>query len=69
MSAPVIIEDIRPFLAFLVPLVAVIGIVRAGEDRRNLRETFGVPSGNLRYITPRGILGKPSGNPRGTFGI
>ena len=40
MSAPVIIEDIRPFLAFLVPLVAVIGIVRAGEDRRNLRETF-----------------------------
>jgi multicomponent Na+:H+ antiporter subunit D len=40
MSAPVIIEDIRPFLAFLVPLVAVIGIVRAGEGRRNLRETF-----------------------------
>ena len=30
----------RPFLAFLVPLVAVLGIVWAGEGRKNLRETF-----------------------------
>ena len=27
MTAPVIIEDIRPFLAFIIPLVGVIGIV------------------------------------------
>ena len=40
MTAPVIIEDIRPFLAFLIPLVGVIGIVWAGEGRKNLRETF-----------------------------
>ncbi|MBN37284.1 MAG: cation:proton antiporter [Opitutae bacterium] len=40
MTAPVIIEDIRPFLAFIIPLVGVIGIVWAGEGRKNLRETF-----------------------------
>ena len=40
MTAPVMVEDIRPFLAFLVPLVAVLGIVWAGEGRKNLRETF-----------------------------
>ena len=36
----VIIEDVRPFLAFLIPLFGVIGIVWSGEGRKNLRETF-----------------------------
>ncbi|MBT3637251.1 MAG: monovalent cation/H+ antiporter subunit D family protein, partial [Opitutae bacterium] len=40
MTDPVIIEDIRPFLAFVVPLVGVLGIVWAGEKRKNLREIF-----------------------------
>ena len=40
MTDPLIIEDIRPFLAFLVPLVGVVGIAWAGDGRENLRETF-----------------------------
>jgi multicomponent Na+:H+ antiporter subunit D len=40
MIDPVIIEDVRPFLAFLIPLFGVIGIVWSGEGRKNLRETF-----------------------------
>ena len=42
MSAPevTIVEDIRPLIAFLAPLVGVLGIAWAGEKRQNLRETF-----------------------------
>ena len=42
MSAPevVIVEDIRPLIAFVAPLIGVLGIAWAGEKRRNLRETF-----------------------------
>ena len=42
MSAPevTVIEDIRPLIAFIAPLIGVIGIVWAGEKRKNLRETF-----------------------------
>ena len=42
MSAPevTIIEDIRPLIAFVAPLIGVIGIAWAGEKRKNLRETF-----------------------------
>ena len=42
MSAPevTIVEDIRPLIAFVAPLVGVLGIVWAGEKRKNLRETF-----------------------------
>ena len=40
LVSPLIIEDVRPLLAFVVPLIAVIGIGWAGEKRRNLRETF-----------------------------
>lgn len=42
---PSVIEDVRPFVAFLVPLVAVFGIVWAGEARRNLRELFTLVAG------------------------
>ncbi len=42
MSAPeaIIVEDIRPLIAFVAPLVGVFGIAWAGEKRKNLRETF-----------------------------
>ena len=42
MSAPevTVIQDIRPLIAFVAPLLGVIGIVWAGEKRKNLRETF-----------------------------
>ena len=40
LVSPLIIDDVRPLLAFVVPLIAVIGIGWAGEKRRNLRETF-----------------------------
>ena len=42
MSAPevTIVEDIRPLIAFVAPLVGVLGIAWAGEKRQNLRETF-----------------------------
>ena len=42
MSAPevTIVEDIRPLIALVAPLIGLIGIVWAGEKRRNLRETF-----------------------------
>jgi len=42
MSAPevTVIEDIRPLIALVAPLIGLIGIVWAGEKRRNLRETF-----------------------------
>ena len=42
MSAPevTIVEDIRPLIAFVAPLVGVFGIAWAGEKRKNLRETF-----------------------------
>ena len=39
MTEPVIIEDARPFLSFVIPLIGVLGIVWAGESRKNLRET------------------------------
>jgi len=39
MTDPVIIEDVRPFLSFVIPLIGVLGIVWAGEIRKNLRET------------------------------
>ena len=35
-----VIEDIRPLIAFVAPLIGVIGIAWAGEKRKNLRETF-----------------------------
>ena len=35
-----IVEDIRPLIAFVAPLVGVFGIAWAGEKRKNLRETF-----------------------------
>ena len=34
------IEDLRPLVALLAPLIGVLGIVWAGEKRPNLRETF-----------------------------
>jgi multicomponent Na+:H+ antiporter subunit D len=42
MSTPevTVVEDIRPLIAFLAPLIGVIGIAWAGEKRKNLRETF-----------------------------
>ena len=42
MSAPevTVIEDIRPLIAFVAPLIGVLGIAWAGEKRKNLRETF-----------------------------
>ena len=42
MSVPevTVIEDIRPLIAFVAPLIGVIGIAWAGEKRKNLRETF-----------------------------
>ena len=42
MSTPevTVIQDIRPLIAFVAPLLGVIGIVWAGEKRKNLRETF-----------------------------
>ena len=42
MSTPevTVIEDIRPLIAFVAPLIGVIGIAWAGEKRKNLRETF-----------------------------
>jgi multicomponent Na+:H+ antiporter subunit D len=39
MTDPLIIEDVRPFLSFVIPLIGVLGIVWAGEIRKNLRET------------------------------
>ena len=39
MTDPRIIEDVRPFLSFVIPLIGVLGIVWAGERRKNLRET------------------------------
>jgi len=39
MTDPLIIEDARPFLSFVIPLIGVLGIVWAGESRKNLRET------------------------------
>lgn len=38
--APVVVEDIRPLIAFLAPWFGMIGIMWAGEKRPNLRETF-----------------------------
>ena len=35
-----IVEDIRPLIAFVAPLVGVFGIAWAGEKRKNIRETF-----------------------------
>ena len=37
MSAPevTVIEDIRPLIAFVAPLIGVIGIAWAGEKRKN----------------------------------
>ena len=42
MSAPevTVIEDIRPLIAFVAPLIGVIGIAWAGEKRKILRVTF-----------------------------
>jgi multicomponent Na+:H+ antiporter subunit D len=40
MTDPLIIEDARPFLSFVIPLIGVLGIVWAGERHKNLRETF-----------------------------
>jgi multicomponent Na+:H+ antiporter subunit D len=42
MSTPevTIVEDIRPLIAFVAPLVGVLGIAWAGEKRKNLREAF-----------------------------
>ena len=42
MSTPevTVIEDIRPLIAFVAPLIGVLGIAWAGEKRKNLRETF-----------------------------
>ena len=39
MTDPLIIEDARPFLSFVIPLIGVLGIVWAGERHKNLRET------------------------------
>ena len=40
LIAPWVIEDIRPLIAFLAPILGMIGIIWAGEKRPNLRETF-----------------------------
>ena len=40
MNAPMIVEDIRPLIALLVPWAGMIGIMWAGEKRPNLRELF-----------------------------
>ena len=42
MSTPevTVVEDIRPLIAFVAPLVGVLGIAWAGEKRKNLREAF-----------------------------
>ena len=40
LVSPLIIEDVRPLLAFVVPLIAVIGIGWAGEKRRNLGNLY-----------------------------
>ena len=59
MTAPAIVEDIRPFLAFLVPLVAVLGIVWAGEGRKNLRETFTFIAAALQASIVLSMLSSP----------
>ena len=40
MNTPVIVDDIRPLIALLVPWVGMVGIIWAGEKRPNLRELF-----------------------------
>ncbi|MEK9784122.1 MAG: proton-conducting transporter membrane subunit, partial [Opitutales bacterium] len=40
MSAPVVVEDIRPLIALLAPFLGLVGIIWAGEKRPNLRELF-----------------------------
>ena len=40
MSEPVVIEDIRPLIALLIPWVGMVGIIWVGEKRPNLRELF-----------------------------
>ena len=40
MSAPLIIEDIRPLLALIAPWFGLVGIMWAGEKRANLRESI-----------------------------
>ena len=37
---PMIVQDPRPLFAFLIPLIGVVGIIWAGEKRRNFRECF-----------------------------
>ena len=46
MSAPIIVEDIRPLIALIAPWFGLIGIMLAGEKRANLREliTFAAAS-------------------------
>ena len=40
MIEPEVIQSVFPLLAFLLPLLAVFGIVWAGEEKRNMREGF-----------------------------
>ena len=36
MNSPVIVDDIRPLIALLVPWFGMVGIIWAGEKRPNL---------------------------------
>ncbi len=48
MNAPMIVEDIRPLIALLVPWAGMIGIMWAGEKRPNLRELFTFVAASLQ---------------------
>ena len=45
VAEPTVVNDVRPLIALLVPLVAVVGITWAGENRKNLREIFTLLAG------------------------
>ena len=45
VAEPTVVNDVRPLIAVLTPLVAVVAIAWAGEERKNLREIFTLLAG------------------------
>ena len=52
------IADVRPLIALLTPMVALLGIAWAGEKRKNLREIFTLAAGVVQAVVVLSMIPK-----------
>ena len=52
------IADVRPLIALLTPMVALLGIAWAGEKRKNLREIFTLAAGVVQSVVVLSMIPK-----------